>query len=143
MQLISYLRLATALGILGSAVLTAADSSTFRWRVDAGPSLWLNNRVTFGAYAGAEPSLAARTDRFYDDGYNRVDASNNLGDGAGGLLKYGRDQTIGRLPFTDRGDVLRGEDGRIVNWEDLTQDEQDAMTSQQIRNRKKSRLRGE
>jgi hypothetical protein len=86
MQLMSYLRLATVLGFLGSAVLTAADSSTFRWRIDAGPSLWLNNRVAFGAYVGAEPSLAVRTDRFYDDGYNRVDASNNLGDGTGGLL---------------------------------------------------------
>ena len=32
-----------------------------------------------------DPSLAAKTDRTYLDGYNRVDSSGNLGEGAPGL----------------------------------------------------------
>ncbi|MDQ3273736.1 MAG: hypothetical protein M3Q39_01570 [Actinomycetota bacterium] len=54
-----------------------------------------------------------------------------FGDGAGGLGKYIRDQTVGRLPFTDTGAVIRGEDGRMVNWEDLSPDERAALIARQ------------
>ncbi len=69
-----------------SAAATAADPAAFRWHVEAGPSLWLNTRVTFGANAGADPAAGPKSDRFYDDGFNRVDASGNLGDGSFGPL---------------------------------------------------------
>lgn len=68
------------------AAATAADPAAFRWHVEAGPSLWLNTRVTFGANAGADPAAGPKSDRFYDDGFNRVDASGNLGDGSFGPL---------------------------------------------------------
>lgn len=68
------------------AALTAAEPAGFRWHLEAGPSLWLNTRVTFGAHAGADPAAGPKSDRFYDDGFNRVDASGNLGDGAFGPL---------------------------------------------------------
>jgi hypothetical protein len=66
--------------------VVAADPAAFRWHLEAGPSLWLKTRVTFGANAGADPSAAPKSDRFYDDGFNRVDASGNLGDGSTGPL---------------------------------------------------------
>ena len=66
--------------------VVAADPAAFRWHLEAGPSLWLKTRVTFGANAGADPSAAPKSDRFYDDGFNRVDASGNLGDGSFGPL---------------------------------------------------------
>jgi hypothetical protein len=65
---------------------SAAESTTFRWRIEAGPSIWLKTRVAYGATASADPATTARTDRFYDDGFNRVDASGNLGDGSFGPL---------------------------------------------------------
>lgn len=68
------------------AALTAAEPAGFRWHLEAGPSLWLNTRVTFGAHAGADPAAGPKSDRFYDDGFNRVDASGNLGDGSFGPL---------------------------------------------------------
>ncbi|MEY4939161.1 MAG: hypothetical protein RIQ93_896 [Verrucomicrobiota bacterium] len=72
------------------AGLSAADAPAgekrSRWRIEAGPSLWFNTSIKYGATAGAGPSTAAKTDRIYDNGYNRVDASGNLGDGPGGLL---------------------------------------------------------
>lgn len=68
------------------AALTAAEPAGFRWHLEAGPSLWLNTRVTFGAHASADPAAGPKTDRFYDDGFNRVDASGNLGDGSFGPL---------------------------------------------------------
>jgi len=64
----------------------ASGAATFRWRLEAGPSVWLRTRVAYGANASADPSASAKTDRFYDDGFNRVDASGNLGDGAFGPL---------------------------------------------------------
>jgi hypothetical protein len=42
--------------------------------------------VTYGATTTADPSAAPKSDRFYDDGFNRVDASGNLGDGPAGPL---------------------------------------------------------
>lgn len=66
--------------------VVAADPAAFRWHLEAGPSLWLKTRVTFGANAGADPSAAPKSDRFYDDGFNRVDASGNFGDGSTGPL---------------------------------------------------------
>lgn len=75
--------LALAATTLGAA---PAGASRARWHLEAGPSAWLNARVQFGASAAADPSLAPRTDRTYDDGFNRVDASGNVGDGAAGPL---------------------------------------------------------
>lgn len=68
------------------AAVAAADPAAFRWHLEAGPSLWLKTRVTFGAQAGADPAAGPKSDRFYDDGFNRVDASGNLGDGSFGPL---------------------------------------------------------
>lgn len=64
----------------------AAESQSFRWHFEAGPSIWLNSRVTYGASGATDPSAAPKADRFYDDGFNRADASGNLGDGAAGPL---------------------------------------------------------
>ena len=64
----------------------AAEPPFFRWHLEAGPSLWLKSRVTYGATTTADPTLSPKTDRFYDDGFNRVDASGNLGDGPAGPL---------------------------------------------------------
>lgn len=64
----------------------AAESNTFRWRIEAGPSIWLKTKVSYGATASADPAATPRTDRFYDDGFNRVDSSGNLGDGNFGPL---------------------------------------------------------
>jgi len=71
-----------AIGAAGAA----HEDDRFRWHLEAGPSLWLNNRVTYGALASANPATAAKSERYYDDGYNRVDASGNLGDGTAGPL---------------------------------------------------------
>ena len=80
----------TRLGLLSAllaASASAAESTTFRWRIEAGPSIWLKSRVAYGATTGsADPATTPRTDRFYDDGFNRVDASGNTGDGGAGPL---------------------------------------------------------
>ena len=81
-----YLRSLGLFAALFAGNATAAESTTFRWRIEAGPSIWLKTRVAYGATASADPATTARTDRFYDDGFNRVDASGNLGDGSFGPL---------------------------------------------------------
>lgn len=73
-------RLLTALLVAGSS-LGAAESAAFRWHLDVGPSYWTQTRLSYGANSAADPSTAAKTDRTYDDGFNKVDASGNLGDG--------------------------------------------------------------
>lgn len=85
--------LALAAGLLSGALtpLDAAKVSVTperrqRWHFEVGPSYWLGTRVRYGATAASEPSLTPKTDRLYDDGYNRVDASGNLGDGNFGPL---------------------------------------------------------
>jgi hypothetical protein len=65
----------------------AADSASAarrpsRWQLQASANWWLGAKVQYGAAAALDPSAAAKTDRFYDDGFNRVDASGNLGDGS-------------------------------------------------------------
>lgn len=72
-------------GVLALALpsLRAADP---QWTLEAGPAWWFNAKVSFGARAAADPAATAGTDRTYDDGYNRRDATGNLGDGAGGPL---------------------------------------------------------
>ena len=86
MKLSTFLRLGVLVA-LGSGAALAAEPTTFRWRLEAGPSLWLKTKVAYGATGGAtDPATTARTDRIYDDGFNRVDASANLGDAAGGPL---------------------------------------------------------
>lgn len=72
--------------LLVAALSNVAAAARPRWHLEAGPSAWLGVDLSYGASAAADPSTAARTDRFYDDGFNRVDASGNLGDGAGGAL---------------------------------------------------------
>lgn len=57
-----------------------------RWHVEAGPSWWQGSSLSQGALESGVPSTAAKTDRFYEDGYNRVDASGNVGDGSAGPL---------------------------------------------------------
>ena len=73
------------LAVLPGAAM-AAESTTFRWRIETGPSIWLRTRVSYGAMPSGDPSITPRTDRLYDDGFNRVDASGNLGDGSFGPL---------------------------------------------------------
>lgn len=72
--------------LLAAALANVASAARPRWHFEAGPSTWLGVELNYGASAAADPSTAARTDRFYDDGFNRVDASGNLGDGTGGAL---------------------------------------------------------
>lgn len=57
---------------------TAADGT--RHRLSVGPSLLLNARVSLQLSPGgpADPSAAALQNREYDDGYNRVDDSDNF-----------------------------------------------------------------
>lgn len=83
---LSPVRLAVVALVLAPAACAAAESPSFRWHLEAGPSLWLKSRVTYGATGATDPSAAPRSDRFYDDGFNRVDASGNLGDGSAGPL---------------------------------------------------------
>jgi hypothetical protein len=78
-----YSLLAAVSAFLAGPVFGAGPA---RWHVEAGPSVWLGVDVQYGANALPDPSAAAKTDRSYDDGYNRVDASGNLGDGAAGPL---------------------------------------------------------
>jgi hypothetical protein len=73
-------RMLAALLVAGST-LVAAESAAFRWHLDVGPSYWTRTRLTYGANDPVDPSTAAKTDRTYDDGFNKVDASGNLGDG--------------------------------------------------------------
>ncbi len=73
-------RLLAALLVAGST-LGAAESAAFRWHLDVGPSYWTRTHLYYGATNSVDPSAAAKTDRTYDDGFNKVDASGNLGDG--------------------------------------------------------------
>jgi hypothetical protein len=72
--------------LLVAALSSVATAARPRWHLEAGPSAWLGVDLSYGAKAAPDPSTAARTDRVYDDGFNRVDASGNLGDGASGPL---------------------------------------------------------
>jgi hypothetical protein len=58
----------------------AADVGDSRWSLDLGPSAWTNVDVSFGANTPTDPSTATKTDRVYDDGFNKIDSSGNLGD---------------------------------------------------------------
>lgn len=69
-----------------AALAADSGSARSRWHFEAGPSVWLGPKVQYGAVAIADPSPAARADRIYDNGFNRVDASGNLGDGSSGPL---------------------------------------------------------
>ena len=86
MKTFSSHRLAVLLVLGSGASVVAAESTTFRWRLEAGPSIWLKTKVAYGATSSSDPAATAKTDRFYDDGFNRVDSSGNLGDGAFGPL---------------------------------------------------------
>jgi hypothetical protein len=79
-------RLAVLLALGCGVSAFAAESTLFRWRLEAGPSIWLKTRVAYGATASPDPAATAKTDRIYDDGFNRVDASGNLGDAGFGPL---------------------------------------------------------
>jgi hypothetical protein len=81
--------LACSLCLLGSLqALTAAESVAKRprWQVSAGPSFWFNATLSYSAQPAADPSSAAKADHVYDDGFNKVDSTGNIGDGAGGVL---------------------------------------------------------
>ncbi len=86
MKLFSSYRLAVLLALASGVTVVAAESTTFRWRLEAGPSIWLKSKVAYGATSSSDPAVTAKTDRIYDDGFNRVDSSGNLGDGAAGPL---------------------------------------------------------
>lgn len=68
------------------AACNIARAAESRWSVEAGPAWWFNAKVSYHATPLADPSAAAGADRTYDDGYNRRDASGDIGDGAGGPL---------------------------------------------------------
>ena len=72
---------ALAVLLLAGSTLGAAEPAAFRWHLDVGPTYLTRTRLTYGANASVDPSTAAKTDRTYDDGFNKVDASGNLGDG--------------------------------------------------------------
>lgn len=72
------------LAVVCAPALCAAPAP--RWVIEAGPSLWLNTEIEYVASVPADPAATARADRVYDDGFNRVDASGNVGDGPGGPL---------------------------------------------------------
>jgi hypothetical protein len=72
------------ISVVAATAVAAAPRSL--WHVSAGPSFLLNAEVRYGANSAADPALTPKTDRLYDDGFNRVDASGNLGDSAGGPL---------------------------------------------------------
>lgn len=86
MKALSSHRLAVLLALGSGVSVVAAESTTFRWRLEAGPSIWLKTKVAYGATSSSDPAVTAKTDRIYDDGFNRVDSSGNLGDGAVGPL---------------------------------------------------------
>jgi len=72
------------ISLVAVTLVTAAPRSL--WHVSAGPGYLLNAEVRYGANLAADPALTPKSDRLYDDGFNRVDASGNLGDSAGGPL---------------------------------------------------------
>ena len=78
----------------------AADEP--RWRVHAGVSWITGLEIGCVVAAPADPSTAPLTDRDYDDGFNRVDATNNLGDGPDGPLP----SRTGYFAFERDGDVV-------------------------------------
>jgi hypothetical protein len=70
---------------LGVATAASALASDYRQSVGVGV-LHLSRVTISGRVAGAEdPPLTPRTNREYTDGFNRVDSSGNLGEGAPGL----------------------------------------------------------
>ena len=77
---------ALALAAVPLRAAPAEPAGRARWHLEAGPALWLNAKLAFGATADADPALAAPANRTYDDGFNRIDSSGNLGDGSGGIL---------------------------------------------------------
>lgn len=97
---ISYITSAL-LGILPIQLYALVEQKNSRWYIDAGPSIWLNSKISFGANNKADPSSGPKSDRLYDDGYNRVDASGNLGDGIGGTLS----SRTGYFGFTNNNQV--------------------------------------
>lgn len=86
MNRLSFLRCVAVGSLLAGVAAHATPYGLFRVHLEAGPSLWFRTRVIYGANPAVNPALAAKTDRFYDDGYNRVDASGNLGDSGVGPL---------------------------------------------------------
>ena len=91
------------LGLIPIQLFAVVETRNSRWYIEAGPSIWLNSTIIFGAKANnkADPSLAPKSERYYDDGYNRVDASGNLGDGTGGTLP----SRTGYFGFTNNNQV--------------------------------------
>lgn len=87
--------------LASSSVLAATESVAFRWHLDVGPSYWTQTRLSYGANSPADPSIAAKTDRVYDDGFNKVDASGNLGDAAAAGLA----SRTGNFGFTSDSQV--------------------------------------
>ena len=85
MSLLRSIPVATVAGLVllsATSAVCYADSANQRnrWQLEVGPSLWLNTKVSYGTVPSADPAAGAKQNRTYDDGFNRVDASNNLGD---------------------------------------------------------------
>ena len=71
------------LSLLAAPLASANDEA---WQVHVGVSWVRGLRIAAAAPSSADPSLAPMTDRTYDDGFNRVDATGNIGDGPDGPL---------------------------------------------------------
>ena len=77
------LNYALAFGILAAAA--RASTPDYEQSFSVGALQLLNVKVSCSVNTPGAPALAALSNRFYLDGYNRVDSSGNLGEGAPGL----------------------------------------------------------
>lgn len=90
-------RILPLFAIVASVPLRA---DTYRQEIGVGVMSVLNVKVAAGVAIPVDPSLAARSDRNYVDGFNRVDSSGNLGEGAPGLASR-----TGNFGFTSNSQV--------------------------------------
>lgn len=73
------------LPLFALVVSLPAFADTYRQELGVGAIAVLNVKIAAGVAAVTDPALAPRSDRDYLDGFNRVDSSGNLGEGAPGL----------------------------------------------------------
>lgn len=71
--------------VLGACALSVASAAEYRQSVGVSALDIFNVGISGSVAAPADPPTTAKTNHEYFDGYNRVDSSGNLGEGAPGL----------------------------------------------------------
>ena len=88
---------ATAQSILDQLMTTPAGRLGVNYQAAFNVRASFHNLGNFPSRSNPGPATGAGTDRFYDDGFNRVDVSGN----AGGLTSYWSYQNASQLPGND------------------------------------------